>query len=116
MSRDDAHLVDVLRAAQSIQRFVAGVTRTQFIANEEKYEAVCRKFEIMGEAARHLAPVTLAALPDVPWRKIVGMRNILIHDYGQVDLDIVWDTAHHHLPGLIVRINSHLEGSTPPEE
>ena len=56
MSRDKTYLMDILRAAQAIRRFVDGVTKEAFLANEEKYEAVNRKFEIMGEAAHRLSP------------------------------------------------------------
>jgi uncharacterized protein with HEPN domain len=52
MSRDNAYLCDILRVAKAIRRFVEGVTPEQFVANEEKHEAVNRKFEIIGEAAK----------------------------------------------------------------
>ncbi len=58
MSKDSAYLADILQSANAIQRFTPGVTKEQFIANEEKYEALNRKFEIIGEAARHLSPET----------------------------------------------------------
>ena len=67
--------------------------REAFKANEEKYEAVNRKFEIIGEAARRLSPETRKAFPEIPWKLVTAMRNILIHDYADVDLDITWDTA-----------------------
>lgn len=108
MSRDNAYIVDVLNAAQAIRRFLSGVSREQFLANEEKYEAVSRKFEIMGEAARHLSPTALKALSGVPWRNLVGMRNVLIHDYDDVDLDIIWSTAQEDLPRLIPTLETYL--------
>ena len=89
MSRDNAYLADILKAAESIERFVCGVGKDAFLANEEKYEAVNRKFEIIGEAARHLSPEGKSQFPEIPWKQISAMRNILIHDYGEVDLEIV---------------------------
>jgi uncharacterized protein with HEPN domain len=53
---------------------------------------------VAGEAAGRLTPETCAAFPGVPFRKIAGMRNRLVHDYGNVDLEIVWETAQEHIP------------------
>jgi uncharacterized protein with HEPN domain len=66
MSKDSAYLADILQAAKATQRFVQAVTKQQFIANEEKYEAVNRKFMIIGEAASRLSPQTRMLFPDVP--------------------------------------------------
>ena len=114
MSKDSAYLADILNAAQAIRRFVAGVSKEQFLANEEKYEAVNRKFEIMGEAARRLSPEARQQFPDIPWKLVTAMRNILIHDYDDVNLNVVWQTAQDDLPGLIQKLESHL--STLPDD
>ncbi|MBI4661450.1 MAG: DUF86 domain-containing protein [Verrucomicrobia bacterium] len=115
MSKDSAHLADILAAAKAVRRFVSGVTKEQFLVNEEKYEAVNRKFEIMGEAARRLSPGTRQQFPDVPWQLISAMRNILIHDYDDVDLNVVWDTVHDDLPPLMAKIETYL-ATQPPDE
>lgn len=109
MSRDSAYLVDILQAAKAILRFVEGVNKGQFLANEEKYEAVNRKFEIIGEAARHLSVEAREKFPDVPWELMTTMRNILIHDYTDIDLHIVWDTIQEDLPFLIARLEARME-------
>jgi uncharacterized protein with HEPN domain len=114
MSKDNAYLADILKAACAIRRFTEGVTKEQFLANEEKYEAVNRKFEIIGEAARHLSPEAKRQFPEVPWQLITAMRNILIHDYDDVDLNVVWETVHDDIPPLISKIEAHL-ASQPPE-
>jgi uncharacterized protein with HEPN domain len=114
MSKDSAYLADILRAAKAIRQFVDGVNKEQFIANEEKYEAVNRKFEIIGEAARHLSPQMRACLPDIPWTLITAMRNILIHDYDDVNLNVVWNTTRNDLPPLIAKIDAYL-AQHPPE-
>ena len=113
MLKDDAYLEDILIAARAIRRFTAGVTREQFLANEEKYEAVNRKFEIIGEAARHLSPEARQRFPDVPWRLVTAMRNLLIHDYDDVDLNVVWQTAQADLPPLIRQLESYLDSRAP---
>ena len=90
MSRDRAYFTDILKAAQAIRRFTTGVSKEEFLANEEKYEAVNRKFEIIGEAARRLSPSARVQFPDIPWRLVTAMRNILIHHYDDVELEIVF--------------------------
>jgi uncharacterized protein with HEPN domain len=113
MPKDDAYLSDILQAAAAIQRFTAGVTLAEFKANEEKYEAVTRKFEIIGEAARRLSPEIRAQFPEIPWKLVTAMRNILIHDYDDVDLDVVWQTIERDLPPLIAKIRPYLEQHPP---
>jgi uncharacterized protein with HEPN domain len=107
MRKDDAYIEDILNAAHAIGRFLNGVDLPAFKANEEKYEAVTRKFEIIGEAARHLSPEFRNATPEIPWRLITAMRNLLIHDYDTVDLDMVWETAQTDLPALIANLESY---------
>jgi uncharacterized protein with HEPN domain len=115
MQKDDAYLADILDAAKAIQRFIAGVSVDDFKLNEEKYEAVNRKFEIIGEAARRLSEETKNLFPEIPWRLLTAMRNILIHDYDDVDLDIVWNTTQRDLPPLIARLDHYLTANPPPE-
>ena len=77
MRKDNAYLEDILEAAKSIRRFVSGVSLEDFKANEEKYEAVNRKFEIIGEAARRLSPEVRNIFPEIPWKLVTAMRNSL---------------------------------------
>jgi uncharacterized protein with HEPN domain len=115
MSRDDAHLRDILNAARAIRRFIAGVSKAQFLANEEKYEAVNRKFEIIGEATKRLSSQMRSQFPEIPWQLAAAMRDVLIHDYDDVNLDIVWKTATEDLPPLIERLEAYLAAHPPPE-
>jgi uncharacterized protein with HEPN domain len=114
MSRDRAYLADILDAAQAIRRFVEGVNKEAFLANEEKYEAVNRKFEIIGEAAGRLSQTARQEFPDIPWKLVTAMRNILIHDYDDVDLNVVWKTTQDDLPPLIAKLETYL--ATPPPQ
>ena len=95
MLNDKQHglLRDILDSASVIQTYVAGVSETAFMQNTEKQDAVLRRFEIIGEASRRLAPETQALFSNLPFRQMRGMRNIIAHDYGDVDLDQVWRSA-----------------------
>jgi uncharacterized protein with HEPN domain len=107
MSKDNAYLADILDSARIIQQHLAGMSREQFLADVRARDAVIRRFEIIGEAARHLSPAALKALPEVPWNLVVGMRNLLIHDYDDVDPKRVWTDSQNDLPPLIVRLEKH---------
>ncbi len=86
-------LQDILDSARMIQAYLANVSEVNFMANPEKQDAVLRRFEIIGEASSRLAPETRALFPELPFRQMRGMRNIIAHDYGDVDLDQVWRTV-----------------------
>jgi uncharacterized protein with HEPN domain len=107
MKNDEAHLLDILESAKSIRAYLAGLTVATFKTNEEKQDAVNRRFEIIGEAAQRLSEQTRATFPDIPWRLTTAMRNVLIHDYDDVDLDVVWRTAQNDLPLLIASLEAH---------
>ena len=86
-------LWDILESARQIQRYLAGVTREAFLADTQLQDAVLRRLEIIGEAASQLPPSAHELFPDQPFRGMRGMRNIIAHDYGVVDVDQVWRTA-----------------------
>jgi uncharacterized protein with HEPN domain len=115
MRKDNAYLADILDAAKAVRRFTGGISLEDFKSNEEKYEAVNRKFEIIGEAARRLSPEARNVFPEIPWKLVTAMRNILIHDYDDVDLDVVWNTAQRDLAPLIARLEAYLAANPPPE-
>lgn len=80
--------------------FVHGVSFDDFCDNEEKMFAVVRALEVVGEAARHIPKSMRDKYPEVPWKKVTGMRNKVTHEYFGVDLDVVWRTVHEDLPSL----------------
>jgi uncharacterized protein with HEPN domain len=93
-------LRDILHAARLIAQYVRNATDDEFHANTEKQDAVIRRIEIIGEATAHLTEETRAAIPELPFRKMRGMRNIVAHDYAGVSMDIVWEVATVHIPEL----------------
>jgi uncharacterized protein with HEPN domain len=93
-------LKDILEAACLIALYLKGVSEADFLANREKQDAVIRRIEIIGEATAHLTEMTRQAIPELPFRKMRGMRNIVAHDYSNVDLKIVWEVGVVHIPGI----------------
>ena len=81
---------DMLVYAEKAERFAADMDLASFQADERTNMAVTRALEVVGEAARHVPPAVRRRYPDVPWRKIIGIRNIVIHDYPAVDLEVIW--------------------------
>jgi uncharacterized protein with HEPN domain len=94
------YLCDIRDAVAKAEQFVAGMTYEQFAADEKTAFAVVRALEIVGEAARKIPESTQARYPRVPWREMMGMRNILIHDYFGVNLHVVWNTVQNDLPPM----------------
>ncbi len=108
MQRDRGYLVDILDAARLALSYVEEVTREEFLRDVQRQDAVIRRIEIIGEAARRLSEDIRTALPNLPWPEMVGLRNMLIHEYGDIDLDIVWDTLQIDLPPLVHDIGRYL--------
>ncbi len=91
-------LQDILTAARLIASYVQVVMEADFRTNTQKQDAIIRRPEIIGEATVHLSDETRRAIPELPFRKMRGMRNIVAHDYANVDLKIVWEVAVVHVP------------------
>ncbi len=109
MRRDAVYLRDILDSAAAAQRYVAGLDRNQFLSLSEKQDAVIRCLEVVGEAVRRLSDETKAEMPEIPWERFRRMRNILIHEYDNVDLDLVYATVHRDLPALELAIRAFLD-------
>jgi uncharacterized protein with HEPN domain len=93
-------LRDILEAARLIASYIQDTTETDFRTNVEKQDAVIRRIEIIGEATAHLTTATRQALRELPFRKMRGRRNIVAHDYANVDLKIVWEVATVHVADI----------------
>lgn len=84
--------------------FVNGMTREAFGQERIRQYAVLYAITVFGEAAGRVSEETCLASPDIPWRRIKGMRNRIVHDYTGVDLDVVWDTVNIQLPRIITAL------------
>jgi uncharacterized protein with HEPN domain len=111
MSRDDTYLVDMLESAKIAWDYVFDKTWDEFYGDIQCQDAVVRRIEIIGEAARRLSQETRDKFPQIPWREMTSMRNLVIHEYDVVDINQVWDTVQNRLPTLI----EELAKIVPPE-
>ena len=92
-------LRDILEAISAIERH-GNCDRMTFENDELRQGWFVRHLQIIGEAAQALPEEIRALAPEIPWREIVGMRNVLVHGYFEIDADIVWDAAKRDLPPL----------------
>ncbi len=99
MRSDKDRLLDILEAIAAIEKHPKP-SEKDFLADELVQVWYLRHLEIIGEAAANLSQATREQSPDIPWRQIIGMRNILIHGYFQVDWRAVWNVASHDLATL----------------
>jgi len=103
MSERHEHLFcqDILESGSAIQSYVQGITFIEFVQDRMRYSAVIREFEIIGEAVGKLPEELKGRFPNIQWQDIKDFRNLLVHEYFGVDLEIVWNTIHNDLPSLL---------------
>ena len=94
----------MLQYAIEAVEMAIGQDRSDLDSDRQLELSLTRLIEIVGEAANRLSPDTRARHPSIPWPKIRGMRNRIIHAYDHVDLDVLWDTVTVELPPLIAEL------------
>lgn len=110
MSRDTLlYVADIVAAGEAILRYTDGVTLEAFAANDEKRAAVERQVFVIGEAAARLPDEWKQRRPEVPWRKIVGLRNLLAHGYWAIDAEELWDIARNKVPEFVAELRPLLD-------
>lgn len=109
MPRDyQVYLDDILESAARIREYTSGAEYEEFIEDGKTIDAVVRNLEIIGETVKHLPEDVRSRHPEVDWKKIAGLRGILIHEYFGIDLEIIWDIVKNKVPPLERRVKSML--------
>ncbi len=103
------YLDDMTKAIRSIQEFLAGVEFSSFISNQMMRDAVVRNIEIIGEAARKIPLSVQDQYPEIPWKQMYIMRNIIAHEYFGIDYDVVWKIARDYLPKNLADLEKVIE-------
>jgi len=109
--KPDVYLQDILESINHIQRFLDGVSEEKFYKNVEKQDAVLRRLEIIGEAVKHLPEEIREDHPDIPWRQIAGMRDIIIHEYFGITHEMVWVVATEDILDLKAKVEEIIESN-----
>lgn len=104
-TRDEKRLEDMLQAVASIEKYCPA-SKDRFERYEPLVSHVVLKLMHVGEAASGLDQSTRERAPEVPWGEIIGMRNILVHEYDSVDIDVVWEVVQNDLPSLKEKIRT----------
>jgi uncharacterized protein with HEPN domain len=110
--RETGLLLDMLESAERVLEYVEGVSQEAFLANLQLQDAVVRRLTVIGEAARSLSNATRASIPEIPWTSIIGARNVVVHQYSDLDMVRIWETATQSLPPLAVSLRPYI----PPQE
>jgi len=101
MKRDDTvYLRHILDAIELFREYTKGMTENEFLGNTMAHDAVVRQIEILGEAARNISEEYKNKHSKLPWGKMIGIRNKIIHEYFNINYAIVWDTVKDDLPYL----------------
>jgi len=94
------YLADILQAIDDVAEFTDGMDFEQFNGDKKTINAVIRSLEVLGEATKHIPAAFRKRHPEIPWSKMAGMRDVLIHDYMGVDHKTVWKVAKERLPEI----------------
>ena len=114
--KDMARLWDMLDAARTAVEFTKGLRFEDFLKDRKTRNAVERNLEIIGEAARCVSLETRENYPDIPWRSLIGLRNVLAHEYGEIRYEILWAIIGEKLAPLIQQLEDMGVDNPPPVE
>lgn len=94
-------LKHILEAISRVDSYVMGHSYETFLRDEKTVDAVILKLAVIGEASRHIPTEIQAKHPEIPWRKMQGLRNVIVHEYDRVNLEVIWNVVHQDLPPLV---------------
>lgn len=105
-TQDAAFLWDMLDAAQAVQKFVSGKALHDYQNDRMLRGAVERHIEIIGEAARKVSKEFCDSNTQIPWQSIITQRNVIAHEYGEIENELIWKVATDHIPDLINKLKT----------
>ena len=103
---------DILESIKLIEKYIRNISKENLDNNQKLKDSIARRLEIIGEAVKNIPDDFREKYPEVPWKKIAGLRDIIIHTYFNIDLDITWDIIKKDLPDLkekMLKIRTELE-------
>lgn len=101
MSRDsDVYLEDILQAARRILDYTQGMDAASIAEDSRTFDAIVRNLIVIGEAAKRVPEDSRRRASGIEWRKLCGLRDVLVHDYQEIDVAIVWDIVRSRIPGI----------------
>jgi uncharacterized protein with HEPN domain len=103
---DAAYLWDMLDAAKAVKEFVSHRSYQDYVADRMLRGAVERHVEIIGEAASKVSKAFRDAHPEIPWQRIIAQRHVLVHEYGEIEHELIWNVANIYIPELIAKLES----------
>jgi len=110
MKKDSSiYLKHILESIILLEKYLKGVTKDQFINSKEKQDLAIRRLEIIGEATKNLPQEFREKHPITPWKRMTGMRDVLIHEYFEVDYPLIWKTVKEFIPPLKEQIEELLK-------
>ncbi len=112
MKRDTQFLLDMLQSAELIIQYTAQCSKDEFFDNIQLQDSVIRRLLVIAEAARRVSETTRQNLVNISWKEINGMRNRLVHEYDDVNLNIVWDVIQQEIPSLIKELKLQVPSET----
>lgn len=115
MRRDPERLRDVVEALESVSKLIEGKTLDSFLADDAVCYAVAQRLTVVGEAISRISPEVRERHSDVPWKRIISFRNVLVHDYFGIHWPFVWISATEHAPKLKEQILTILREEFPEE-
>jgi len=95
----------ILESIKYIEEYTEGISKDDFLRSTKIQDAVIRRLEIIGEATKNIPPEWKETHSEVPWRRIAGIRDILIHEYFGIDFDLLWNVVKKDLPDLKRKIS-----------
>jgi uncharacterized protein with HEPN domain len=101
MSRDREAIIDITESIKLILQYMKGIDQDALAVNYEKQDAILRRITIIGEVTKRLSSEFRQKHSDIPWKKIAGMRDVITHDYDEIDLTEIWTVITENIPELL---------------